>query len=129
MKSAITNITLVLAFALISNVALAQHASSQQQAGLNGKNVKMVLYGTTSKTSGAFVQVAPGRWIEHNNDGRFNFRELYRGPWSVFLEKVGRQGGQKIMLNLHTKKVREFTTPNGQVQPGYVYYRILQSFK
>ena len=109
---------LTLAFAIAS--ATFATAGTVEAGQVKGSNVKMVLYGQGSAASGAFVQTGNGTWIEHNQDGRFDFREEGRDEWSVYLIKVGRQAGQRVQLDLHRK-----TVSSG----NYVFYSILRSFE
>jgi len=109
---------LTLAFAIAS--ATFATTGTVEAGQVKGTDVKMVLYGQGSAASGTFVQTGNGTWIEHNQDGRFDFQEEGRDEWSVYLVKVGRQAGQRVQLDLHRK-----TVSTGD----YIFYSILRSFE
>jgi len=94
--------------------------NSVEAADVKENNIWMVLYGENGQATGMFVETSEGRWIEHNADGRFDFKVENRDEWSVYLIKVGRQGGQRVQLDLHRRTVSTGNT---------VFYTILRSFK
>ena len=73
----------------------------------NGRNVKMVVFGTGATESGMFRMAGyAGEWVETGPDHaqvRFRFRERTRDDWSVYLRDASR--GVNVQLDLHTKKV------------------------
>ncbi|QDU81190.1 hypothetical protein Pla110_29290 [Polystyrenella longa] len=103
-----------LAFA-VTSAFFAQDTISQA-AEITGANVKKVVYGKNGMITGSFAQTKPGHWVEQNQDGQFEFKELRRDEWSVYLVKLGAQAGHKIQLDLHRKTVNT---------GDYVYYQIM----
>jgi hypothetical protein len=69
----------------------------------NGKNVVFVTYRGEDGRVGAFRQAGEGRWIEQNQDGRFDFMEVNRDDWSVYLRDRTRR--MNLQLDLHTRRV------------------------
>lgn len=104
-----------LAFAVTSAFFAQDNVS--QAAEVTGTNVKKVVYGNNGMVTGSFAQTKPGHWVENNQDGRFEFKELRRDAWTVYLVKLGAQAGHKIQLDLHRK-----TVSTGD----YVYYQIMK---
>ena len=67
---------------------------------VNGLSVKQVSF-----NGGAFVDKGAKRWVETdvNNVSRFNFTEVGRDEWSVYLKDSSRD--VNIQLDLHTRKI------------------------
>jgi hypothetical protein len=77
--------------------------------GVNGRNVTKVSY-----TGCDFLQVGPKSWTEC---GRFNFAELQRDDWSVYLFDAGR--GVYMQLDLFTKIAYYSDTAGTPKRPQY----------
>ena len=72
-------------------------ASSSKMSGWLVKRVKF--------NNGAFVYKGNKRWVEKGsrNQNRFNFTEVARDDWSVYLKDSSRNA--HIQLDLHTRKI------------------------
>jgi hypothetical protein len=75
------------------------------QAGVNGWNVTLINFGSAGKRLGQWRMDRPKHWVETNDAGqvRFNFDEVQRDEWSVYM--VDRSRGVNIQLDLWRRKV------------------------
>ncbi|MEZ4885124.1 MAG: hypothetical protein R3E32_10395 [Chitinophagales bacterium] len=110
----------------ILNVAVKPPTKPYQPEGkpnielVNGKNVNYVEFGRNGAQLGVYRQVAAKSWKEIGSAkgaGTFEFREMNRDEWSVYLKDEGRNVA--IQLDLHTKKVMYSDARNQQKQPLY----------
>ena len=108
----------------------AQPIKPPQQEGkpnlklVNGKNVNYVEFGRKGGKLGVYKQIAPKRWKEvgaAKNAGTFEFKELNRDEWSVYLKDEARN--VSVRLDLHTKKVMFSDVKNQQERPIYEIIR------
>ncbi len=88
---------------------------------VNGYSVKTVAFTHIGQTAtlGYFKQTSGKNWVETGtniNDTRFNFTEVARDEWSVYLKDASR--GVNIQLDLHTKKVM-YSAANQSIVPLY----------
>lgn len=85
---------------------------------LSGWLVKQVKF-----NNGAFIYKGNKRWIETgaNNQTRFNFTEVARDDWSVYLKDRSRN--VNIQLDLHTRKIMY----NAGNNPRTPLYNIIKS--
>jgi hypothetical protein len=72
---------------------------------VNGRNVNLVVFGTSNdQTLGSYFQKSRGTWGEQSVRGtRFDFNEIGRDDWSVYLQDPSRN--VSIQLDLYTRKV------------------------
>lgn len=84
---------------------------------VNGWNASRASY-----AQGAFRLIAPGQWVEKGNNGAvFNFTEVARDDWSVYL--VDRSRNVEIQLDFFTRKIMY----NQSGQPRSPLYDITSS--
>ncbi len=70
----------------------------------NGYNVTYVDFSQNGKRIGRFIEALDKNWMELQDNGkRFNFTELNRDEWSVYLKDASRN--VFIQLDLHTKEI------------------------
>ncbi|MFK7934291.1 MAG: hypothetical protein AB8G22_12335 [Saprospiraceae bacterium] len=92
-------------------------------APVNGRNANTVEFASNGQTIGAFIQTAAKEWKEDKFSGNdFNFTEVMRDEWSVYLRDASR--GVNIQLDLHTKKVM-YSDDQGNAFPLYTVTRAL----
>lgn len=83
-----------------------------------GTNATHVVFGDASGTAlGTYRQTGPGTWMEDGfrpGSNRFQFRELGRDEWSVYLQDSSRN--VSIQIDLWTKKImyRDAASPQGR---------------
>lgn len=82
----------------ITNVSAPQATVPNSSGGINGRNVSKVWY-----PGGNFKHKGSGRWVEKNDNGKYNFQETHRDDWSVYL--VDNSRGVNIQMDLHTKEI------------------------
>ena len=79
-------------------VGLAEIATATAQT-VDGRNVTSVQVAT-----GRFTMTGPQRWLERRDDGKtFNFVEVRRGKWSVYLLDSSR--GVNLKIDLRNKQI------------------------
>lgn len=85
--------------------ALAQDSAARcentpiaEEAGTNGRNVTAVVAGPSR-----FGLLPYRRWVEGTTDGVFEFEELYRDDWSVYL--FDRSRSVRLQIDLHRRQV------------------------
>jgi len=111
---------LIAAFLFLSLFVTSAFAGT---APVNGRNANTVEFASGGKTIGAFIQVSTKQWKEDKFSGNdFNFTEVMRDDWSVYLRDASR--GVNIQLDLHTKKVM-YSDDNGNAFPLYDVTRAL----
>lgn len=99
-------------------------ATTSFAAVVNGRNVNTVEFASNGNTLGAFIQTGAKTWKEDSFEGNdFDFREMNRDDWSVYLRDASR--GVNIQLDLHTKKVM-YSDDNGNAFPLYDISRSLK---
>ncbi len=87
---------------------------------VNGENVTLVNFGRNNSKLGFYIQVGKKAWKEigtAEGAGSFEFKEMNRDEWSVYLKDEGRS--VSIQLDLHTKKVFYKDAKNLQKRPLY----------
>ena len=92
---------------------------------VKGENVTLVDYGRNGNKLGYFIQTGKNTWKEVGEvkgAGTFEFKELNRDEWSVYLKDESRN--VSIQLDLHTKKVMYKDGRNPQER---ALYEILKS--
>jgi hypothetical protein len=92
---------------LLMLIPFSELAVGQNNGRVDGRSVSRVEFGTSNRDSlGWLEQVGPRRWRERGHSRRtFDFDELNRDDWSVYLEDSSR--GVRLQIDLHT---------------GWVYY-------
>ena len=70
---------------------------------VTGYTVRHAYYGEGGQQLGAFIQTDAQTWMETNAEGAFNFVELARDEWSVYLSDLSR--GISVQVDLARKKV------------------------
>ena len=78
------------------------YTNDQTPCQVKGDNVSMVIYSCSGRVCGTIVEIGQGRWIERSDDGRFEFTEIQRDEWSVYLRK---SDGAFVQLDLYRKAV------------------------
>ena len=84
-------------------------SASSTPYAVNGRNVSSVVFGQNARRLGVFRQTGERQWVETNVGGRvmFNFEEVQRDDWSVYL--LDRSRDVNLQLDLHTRKVMYHT--------------------
>ena len=93
-------------------VGLAEIATATAQT-VDGRNVTSVQVAT-----GRFTKTGPQRWLERRDDGKtFNFVEVRRGQWSVYLLDSSR--GVNLKIDLRNKQIfySDTTSPLRSLYP------------
>lgn len=85
--------------------ASAEPSSATPPPSVNGRNVNLVSFGRDGKVLGTYRQISRTNWQEAGANGSkpFNFREVNRDDWSVYLTDDSRK--VNIQIDLHTKKI------------------------
>ncbi|MDF1814180.1 MAG: hypothetical protein P1V20_18390 [Verrucomicrobiales bacterium] len=100
-KSIRTTIGIFTVIAMAFAVFSVQEASA---SGVNGTNVTGTTY--TDPDSGQSVPIkrtGNGVWVEYSPNGQFQFTEVQRDEWSVYLYDANR--GMAMQIDLHQKKI------------------------
>ena len=94
-------------------VGLAEIATATAHTVANGRNVTSVQVAT-----GRFTMTGPQRWLERRDDGKtFNFVEVRRDKWSVYLLDSSR--GVNLQIDLRNKQIfySDTTSPRRSLYP------------
>ena len=95
-----------------------QARQARQGFGTDGRRVRSIVY-TAASGQGSFRQTNNSSWGEYDSQGRlrFQFRELNRDDWSVYLWDDSRNIG--VQIDLHTRQVNY--RPSSNAPYGYLY--------
>lgn len=89
---------------------------AQPGTGVNGHNVTIVKY--SQNGGGSFTNQGNKTWVENTVQSQFNFKEVGRDEWSVYLRSDARK--LSVQLDLWQKKI--YLTVDGQKR--FVLYPI-----
>lgn len=95
-----------------------QPAVAPSAINANGRTVTQVTIGQQGRSIGQYLQTGSGRWREiGDSGGGFDFDEINRDDWSVYLHDPSR--GVRVQIDLYRKLVLYSGSTSGEMTPLY----------